>query len=179
VTTYRLQALLDLRSAAERGARADLAEAVAGLARAAEARDGAAAALEAARARTRERARVLPPGAAPARELAARARHLERLGALEAGLAGALRARAAGVARASDRTRAAERALAAARGALRAVEGHRDRWEAGHRLARARAEASALDDLASSRAAAASPHRGASDASAFPSRQTMVTVAGR
>jgi len=153
VTGYRLQALLDLRAGVVRAARGRLAEALAELGRAGAARDGAAAALGEAAARRLERGRAGLPGVALAAALAQRSRHAEGLRRAEVRLAAALRAREAERALSEERVVAFRAALADARGALRALEGHRASWEAGLRRARDRREDAALDELAASRAA--------------------------
>ena len=154
MSAYPLAAALALRARATDEARVELARALDVLdgRRAEVARHAAAAATCAARADEGAR-RVGAEDAGPG-ELAARARWAGRL---RAELAAQL-ARSAAVNRAAS---AAEReaegrrqALAAARGALRAIEVHRDAWRAAEARLRDRREQDAADDLVSARGGA-------------------------
>jgi hypothetical protein len=154
VSAYPLATVLALRARAADAARADLARALDALdrRRAELARQDATVAACATRARAEEGG----PGALPGglADLAARARWAARLRAeLEAQRT--VRAAADRAAAAAARDADARReAVVAARGALRALELHREGWSAALARRRDRREQDAADDLVSARRAA-------------------------
>jgi hypothetical protein len=153
VRGYPLASVLALRAREAERARAELAGALDAVARrrsALERHDAAVAAhAERADAALRSAAGGEGPGA-----LAARARWAARLRA-ELGALASLRGPLEHATAAAEREADARRAgLAAARGALRALEVHRDGWRAAEARRRDGREQDASDDLVSARRAA-------------------------
>lgn len=151
---YPLAAVLALRAREEAVARGDLARAFAAEAAAERARLGPASRAAAGAASLAGAEAALAAGSGDAGALRARARFAGRLRE-EAGALAAEVARAeVALAAARGEVEARRAALAVARGALRALERHRDAWRLERSRRRERAEEAAVEDAVSGRRAA-------------------------
>jgi flagellar export protein FliJ len=154
VTGYPLAALLVVRAREETAARLALARAGAEEDRRRAERDALAERAAAHRARAEAGAAVPGRPGIAAAELRQRSAFLARLRS-EAAALEALRREADGaVARARAETERCRAAHTAARVAVRALERHRERWEAEAARLRERREEAAQDDLVTARRAA-------------------------
>jgi len=160
VSRWPLRVVLDLAAREEAAARRAFAAALSAEARRVDEREAAAAELRAHAVLEGEASRAGPLGAVgavgSAGSLRAAAFHLARLRQEGARLAHVLCARDATLAETRKELEGRRDALAAARGAVRALERHREIWREAQARRNARAEESAADEIVSARRRAGS-----------------------
>jgi flagellar biosynthesis chaperone FliJ len=148
---WPLAILLELAQRKEEDAAAALGDALARVAACTREREEASGVLAAHRSAAREASRLGVCAGAAIGTLAARARHLARLGEEEERLRAALARREARIAAAEEEVARRRDERGAARAATRVLEERREAWQTARRRVRERAEEDAADEVVSAR----------------------------